>query len=105
VFFLSNKLIDGETRATQPTKELAEAQLAKAQLAQLMYRTRENCDNRKPHRTDRNQEKWVIYYYCNEIATNDVFWHNVVLAFATKEIRDEFLEKHRGLITKARLQL
>ena len=85
------------TKNTFPTKELAEAVLALAQLLQL--RDRYNGDN-----------KGFIYdkdNYCLAVSGNSVFkdWNvytQRVLAFRTRELRDEFYDNFKELIEIAK---
>lgn len=80
-----------------PTKEHAEAILALCQLLQLRNKTRENCGNWKPDRND-NSMKYTIHFVEEKINQS---WTNCeILSFPTREVRDEFLEKHRNLIEK-----
>ena len=80
-----------------PTKELAEAALALAQLLQL--RDRYNGDN-----------KGFIYdkdNYCLAVSANSIFkdWNiytQRVLAFRTRELRDEFYDNFKDLIEIAK---
>lgn len=80
-----------------PTKELAEAALALAQLLQL--RNRYNGDN-----------KGFIfnkYNYCITIANNGIskYWDSYtqrILAFRTRELRDEFYNNFKDLIEIAK---
>ena len=85
------------TKNRFPTKELAEAALALAQLLQL--RDRYNGDN-----------KGFIYNkdnYCLAVCNNSIFkdWNvhtQKVLAFRTKELRDEFYDNFKDLIEIAK---
>jgi len=80
-----------------PTKELAEAALALAQLLQL--RDRYNGDN-----------KGFIYdkdNYCLAVSANSIFkdWNvytQRVLAFRTRELRDEFYDNFKDLLEIAK---
>ena len=85
------------SKGTFPTKELAEAALALAQLLQL--RDRYNGDN-----------KGFIFgkgNYCINVHDNNIntCWGNYtqeVLAFRTKELRDEFYNNFKDLIEIAK---
>ena len=85
------------TKRTFPTKELAEAVLALAQLLQL--RDRYNGDN-----------EGFIYNkdnYCLAVSANSIFkdWNlhtQRVLAFRTKELRDEFYDNFKDLLEIAK---
>lgn len=85
-------------RNIYPTKELAEASLALAQLLQL--RDRYNGDW-KPDFTD-NSYKYVIEVYFGNVCTGDYKVVSRVLAFKDKNLRDMFLENFRDLIEIAK---
>lgn len=78
------------------TKKQAESALAYAQLTQLMKATGD-CDN-----IDWNDgnEKFIINRYGNNLHVSSVINGYRYIAFNTKEIRDEFLIKHKELLKK-----
>lgn len=93
--------VSANDKNIRPTRELAEACLAMSQLAQLRNETWRRDGDWKPDWKDSN-EKFVI-----EICEDEIYkaWYLIVhqfLAFRTAEIRDEFLDKHRELIEKAK---
>lgn len=81
-----------------PNKETAEAFLALMQLVQIR-----DCYNEDwhPDWTD-NVIKYVIQCNVDVIAKNVKYGEQSVLAFKTRELRDEFLENFRGLIEVAK---
>lgn len=81
-----------------PTRELAEASLALAQLLQL--RDRYN-DGWVADWNDRNK-KYIINIFLGKIDID--YYHNIqsVLNFKTRELRDLFLENFRDLIETAK---
>lgn len=81
-----------------PTKEEAKACLALAQLCQL--RDRYN-NGWKPNWND-GTNKYSIYFTCDEIDGVCEYCSHRVLAFKTRELRDEFLENFRDLIETAK---
>lgn len=84
---------------TFPTKEEAEACLALAQLCQL--RDRYN-GGWKPDWEDIGQSKWCIDFFQDDIREVSCLSVRRVLAFKTKELRDEFLENFNDLIEIAK---
>ncbi len=82
-----------------PTRKEAEACLALAQLCQL--RDRYN-DGWKPNWAMYKTEKWCIEVVNYKITKNTYYTIHRVLAFKTKELRDEFLENFRDLIEIAK---
>lgn len=82
-----------------PTEEEAEACLALAQLCQL--RDRYN-DGWKPDWEDVGQSKWCIDFFQDDIREVSCISVRRVLAFKTKELRDEFLENFNDLIEVAK---
>ena len=82
-----------------PTKEEAEACVALAQLCQL--RDRYN-DGWKPDWEDVGQSKWCIDFFQDDIREVSCLSVRRVLAFKTKELRDEFLENFNDLIEIAK---
>lgn len=80
-----------------PSKEKAEAILALCQLIQLR-----DCynDGWKPNWKDASKDKYTIYYNTNYVdkGTNAVSAR--VLAFKTRELRDEFFDNFKDLIEK-----
>ena len=59
-------------------------------------------DNWKPDWNDNYQKKWIINFYQDEInLTNGTNVH-FVLAFPTREMRDEFYENFKDLIIKCK---
>ncbi len=89
---------DNNNRNVFPTKELAEAALALAQLLQL--RDRYNGDW-KPDWTDSN-EKYTIEFYNGHIDYDNYLSTQKVLHFKTAELRNQFLENFRDLIEIAK---
>ena len=85
------------TKGTFPTKELAEATLALAQLLQL--RNRYNGDN-KGFIFDKNN--YCITVYDNNITKCREGYLQRVLAFRTIELKDEFYNNFKDLIEIAR---
>lgn len=88
-----------ETKNIFPTKEEAEACLALAQLCQL--RDRYN-NGWKPDWEDVRQSKWCIDFFQDDINEVTHLSARRVLAFKTKELRDEFLENFKDLIETAK---
>ena len=88
---------DYYTKNTFPTKELAEAALALAQLLQL--RDRYNGDN-KGFIFDKNN--YCITVYDNNITKCREGYLQRVLAFRTIELRDEFYNNFKDLIEIAK---
>ena len=85
------------TKGTFPTKELAEAALALAQLLQL--RDRYNGDNKG---FIFNKVNYCITFFNNSICKSwDAYTHRV-LAFRTKELGDEFYNNFKDLIEIAK---
>ena len=82
-----------------PTIEEAEACLALAQLCQL--RDRYN-GGWKPDWEDVGQSKWCIDFFQDDIREVSCLSVRRVLAFKTKELRDEFLENFNDLIEIAK---
>lgn len=82
-----------------PTKREAEACLALAQLCQL--RDRYN-DGWKPDWGNRDETKWCIEFYEEEIGKNAYLVTRKILAFKTPELRNKFLENFRDLIETAK---
>lgn len=82
-----------------PTKELAEASIAMAQLSQLreVYR-----DGWKPNWDDISQIKHVIELGKNKLIVNYCYLSSKFLSFQSPEIRDEFLKNFRELIETAK---
>ena len=80
-----------------PTKELAEAALALAQLLQL--RDRYNGDNKGFIFLENN---YCIYNNRNSIHFNIYANTNSLLAFRTRELRDEFYNNFKDLIEIAK---
>lgn len=78
------------------TKKQAESALAYAQLTQLMKATGD-CDNIN---WDDCNEKFIIHRYDNNLHVSSVINYYRHIAFNTREIRDEFLEKHQELLKK-----
>jgi hypothetical protein len=83
---------------TWPTKEEAVASIALAQLCQL--RDRYN-DGWKPDWGSK-ETKHILYYRRNELIKSIHFETQVILAFKTIGLRDEFLSNFRDLIEKAK---
>jgi hypothetical protein len=81
-----------------PTKELAEAALALAQLLQL--RDRYN-DGWVPD-WNNSIDKFTIYTQSNHILSNYNQTYHHVLAFKTRTLRDEFLTNFKDLIEIAK---
>ena len=86
-------------RNTFPTRELAEASIAMAQLSQLREVYRQGW---KPNWNDINKKKYCIQYCANRITTNSCFYTHEFLSFQSPEIRDEFLNNFRDLIETAK---
>lgn len=80
-------------------KEEAEACIALSQLCQL--RDRYN-NGWKPDWGSKDETKWCIEFYEEIIGKNAYRSTRRVLAFKTKELRDEFLENFRDLIEIAK---
>jgi len=85
---------------TFPTKELAEASLALAQLLQLrdVYNGNWKVDlNNRP-----NERKFIIRNRFNGVECNfSEIAYNYILSFEKESIRDKFLENFKDLITTA----
>ena len=82
---------------TFPTKELAEAALALAQLLQL--RDRYNNDNKGFIFLKNN---YCITFVNNSIQKSVYFHSQRILAFRTRELRDEFYDNFKELIEIAK---
>ncbi len=82
-----------------PTKELAEAALALAQLLQL--RDRYNDDWISDWKND-VLLKFVITQNSNTLRAYNTFSNNHVLTFKTKELRDEFFKNFKDLLEIAK---
>jgi hypothetical protein len=85
-------------KALWPTKELAEAALALAQLLQL--RDRYN-DGWVPD-WNSSTDKFTIYIQSNDILSNYNQTYHHVLAFKTRTLRNEFLTNFKDLIEIAK---
>ena len=96
---ISSSLINANdcTKNRFPTKELAEAALALAQLLQL--RDRYNGDNEGFIFSDNN---YCITFVDNRIEKSVHFYSQRVLAFRTKKLRDEFYNNFKELIEIAK---
>ena len=89
-----------ENKNLIPTRELAEAMLALCQLLQLRQRTWENLGEWSPEYNN------CLFYgiKSNKILQLKIVAYtttNIILAFPTREIAEEFFEKHRELIQTA----
>ena len=82
-----------------PTKEEAEACVALAQLCQLRDIYNEGW---KPNWEDIRQSKWCIEFFQDDISEVTHLSARRVLAFKTKELRDDFLENFEDLIEIAK---
>jgi hypothetical protein len=87
------------TRNTWPTLEEAEASIALAQLCQL--RDRYN-GGWKPDWADGGHFKYCINFEADEIEGNPWSTMRHVLAFKTRELRNEFMKNFADLIEKAK---
>ena len=85
------------TKNIFPTKELAEAVLVLAQLLQL--RDKYNGDNKG---FIYNKDNYCITFVHNRIEKSVYFYSQRVLAFRTKELRDEFYDNFKELIEIAK---
>lgn len=85
------------SKGTFPTKELAEAALALAQLLQL--RDRYNGDNKG---FIFGKSNYCITFFNNSIFKSCDVYTQRVLAFRTKELRDEFYNNFKDLIEIAK---
>lgn len=94
--------LDIRNKNTRPTRELAEACLAMSQLAQLRNKTWENCGNWEPDWRHDYQEKYVIAVASWKFWIETHMNKQRFLAFPTKDIAIEFLEKHQELIETAK---
>lgn len=56
----------------------------------------------EPDWTERDTPKHVIRYCAGDIVTDESYQLNVILAFPTAEVRDQFLEAFKDLIEKAK---
>jgi len=88
-----------DDRNLLPSKELAEAMLALCQLIQLR-----DCYNGgwEPDWCDSEAGKYCINSFRDSIHTTCTYVEQKVLAFKTKELRDQFLENFRDLIEIAK---
>jgi len=84
------------TKNVFPTKELAQASLAIAQLSQLMYRTWDNDGGWRP----KEYKGKAVISVC-QIIFADSMGYSRFLLFRNKEIADDFITKHRELIDQA----
>ena len=91
--FLENKNIF-------PTRELAEASLALAQLLQL--RDKYNDGWVGDWKVGNSQRKYSIYYINNEITLDYGYNSNRILCFKSEELRDKFLFNFSNLIEIAK---
>ena len=98
VYIAINAPISGAHRNVFPTKELAEAALALAQLLQL--RDKYNGDW-KPDWTD-NSTKYCIYAYMSIISKEMRSITQHVLAFETRNLRNDFLTNFKDLLEIAK---
>jgi hypothetical protein len=80
------------------SKELAEAMLALSQL--LLLRDYYN-DGWEPDWT-KYEDKYVIYFYDDEMRRCKFQYCNMPLAFKSEKLRDEFLENFKELIEQAK---
>ena len=94
-----NCFTTSKNRNLFPTKEEAEACLVLAQLCQL--RDKYN-GGWKPDWEDVGQSKWCIDFFQDDIREVSCLSVRRVLAFKTKELRDEFLENFNDLIEIAK---
>jgi hypothetical protein len=87
-----------ENKNIFPTKELAEASLALAQLLQLrdFYN-----DGWVADWSDGNY-KFIIEVYNNELNKDSYFQSNIIMNFKTAKLRDEFFENFKDLLTIAK---
>ena len=81
------------------TKEQAEASIALAQLSQLM---KVYNDGWETNWEDNEQNKFCVYFFKNEIATECSYSLHFFLAFKDEKTRDLFLENFRELILTAK---
>ena len=88
-----------EDKNLLPSYELAEAMLALCQLLQLR-----DCynDGWQPDWKDPNQVKYTIEYFQDKIKTYYPLGNSHILAFATDELRNEFLKNFKDLIKEAK---
>ena len=82
-----------------PTKELAEAALALAQLLQL--REAYN-DGWQPDWKNNDQPKYTIHNAMEVIEKEVKYVWNTILAFPNKELRDKFFENFKDLLEVAK---
>ena len=82
-----------------PTKELAEASIAMAQLSQLREVYRQGWE---PNWNNINEKKYCIAFGFNRIITHSYYYNHEFLSFQTPEIRDEFLNNFASLIETAK---
>ena len=87
-----------EDKNVFPTKELAEAALALAQLLQL----RDKYNNGWVPNWNSNSLKYSIKTFCNNVATDEIMYSQTTLTFKTEEIRDEFFKNFRSLLEIAK---
>lgn len=82
-----------------PDKETAEAMLALCQLIQLR-----DCYNSglRPDWTNDDEEKFVLYFYKEEIIFNSTYSSSYILAFRSEELRNLFYRNFKDLIEKAK---
>lgn len=85
-------------RNTFPTRVLAEASIALAQLSQLREVYRQGW---KPNFND-GEDKYIICFYRDTINLTICGYRHFFLSFQSAEIRDEFLENFRDLIETAK---
>ena len=81
-----------------PTKELAEASLAMAQLLQL----RDTYNDGWVADWSTNTDKFVIGVFNNIFAKNDYHLNQSVMNFKTAKLRDEFFENFKDLLETAK---
>lgn len=93
-----SRQIDKSDKNVFPTKELAKASLAIAQLSQLMYRTWDNDGGWRPQE---GKKRHIIKQMINEKDFDFWSFSSQFLQFRTKEIAEDFLTKHRALIEQA----
>lgn len=104
VFTNDNYCTEDRNKNIFPTTEMAKASIAMAQLAQLMKHEQYNGSNQDEwcDWNDKNNPKFEICYYDNEIGIYPNYGCKRFLAFKTKEKAELFLKNHRDLIEIAK---
>lgn len=94
----ANTYTNDENRNVFPTKELAEAALALAQLLQL----RDAYNDGWTPDWENGDTKYAIYAIGNKIEKDSHYKISRVMSFKTKELRDKFFDNFQSLLETAK---